>query len=88
LLVGTGVACGLIARSRASTAESGDGTQPWDPSIESSGKRFDMLAKITWGVGGAAIVAGGVLFMLGKSSEHVRVSVTPDGGLVGWASAF
>jgi tetratricopeptide (TPR) repeat protein len=89
LVAGTGVAFGLIAKSKESKVEGGDGTQMWDPSIETSGKRFDMLAKVSWGIGGAAIVGGTVLFVMGKSSEHVRVSAAPSGGaLVGWAGAW
>jgi len=86
LIVATGFVFGALAKAKSDDITNADpaNAQPWDPSIETDGKRYDLLAKISWGVGGAAIVGGVVLFVLGKSSEHVQVSVAPTATTVGY----
>jgi hypothetical protein len=90
LVVGAGFVFGGLARAKADDVDAADPAdpRPWDPAIETSGERYDLLAKISWGVGGAAIVGGAVLFVLGRNAEHVRVSVSPTraGAHVGWTA--
>jgi tetratricopeptide (TPR) repeat protein len=59
-------------------------------SLESDGQRDNKLA---WGfgiAGGAAIIAGAVLYLTGGSSEEHGVAIvpTPDGARVGWSTTF
>jgi hypothetical protein len=85
LVTGVGVYFGLRARSLASEAEDLTGT--WDPSIESRGEKAQRSAYIAWGVGGAAIIGGVVLYMMGRSSgEQPSVGLAPrsDGAMVVW----
>src|SRR5262249_35883962 len=90
-IVGTGFAFGLVARSKANdVTNTGDPQNPpeFDKSVEDSGKRFDLFAKISWGVGGAAVLTGAVLYVLGrKSTAEARVGLLPTsgGGLVTWS---
>ncbi|CAN5896052.1 hypothetical protein BH11MYX2_BH11MYX2_11300 [soil metagenome] len=80
----SGVFFGLKAKSKADDAENPSGTAPmWDPSIQSVGKRDNKIAIASFAVGGAAIVGGAVLFVLGgkKSTESSAMTFVPgDGG--------
>jgi len=83
LLLATGFAFGMLAKAKADDVTNGGDLQnppPFDPSVENSGKRYDLFAKISWGVGGAAIVGGAVFYMLGRSAEQPRVSAVPQRG--------
>jgi tetratricopeptide (TPR) repeat protein len=93
LLVGTGVAFGVMAKGKSDDVSSGGDPQSpteFDKSLEDSGKRFDLMAKISWGVGGAAIVGGVVLYLLGNGERDVQVGVTPTqgGAVFAYGSAF
>ena len=80
--LGGGFVLGALARSRANEVETGgDRTNPvpFDRSLEDSGKRFDLLAKIAWGAGGAAIIGGVVLMATGKRAD-ARIGVVPQSG--------
>ena len=85
----SGVVFGLKAKSKASDAEDpppppNDANAPtWDPSIQSAGRRDNKIAIASFAVGGAAIVGGAVLFVLGgkKSTESSAMTFVPaDGG--------
>jgi tetratricopeptide (TPR) repeat protein len=69
----TGVVLGLHANSlyqQATTPGS-----PYDPSKDQSSKTFRTLEWVSLGVGGAAIVAGSVLYYLGASAKSASASV-------------
>ena len=58
--------------------------------LQSDGERDNKLA---WGfgiAGGAAIIAGAVLYLTGGASEEHGVAIvpTPDGARVGWSTTF
>jgi len=81
--IGAGVVFGLKAKSKSDEINGGNAAnpQPFDPAVEDDGKRYDLLAKIALGAGGALVVTGVVVYIIGKSAEHTRVSVVPtDGG--------
>ena len=83
LLVGTGFVFGAIAKRKADKVTmNGNPLDPpeFDESLESSGQRFDLLAKLSWGVGGAAVIGGAVLYVLGNRAKETRVSVAPTPG--------
>jgi tetratricopeptide (TPR) repeat protein len=88
LAVVTGFYFGHLASADADQVKHGSGT--WDPSVESAGKRDDLIAKVLWGVGGAAIVGGTVLYLLGERGEAPHVAIVPasGGGSVVWACGF
>lgn len=93
VLVGTGIVFGVMAKSRSDAVTNGGDVanpQPFDPSLERAGKRYELLAIIAWSVGGAAVVGGGVLYVMGRNAERTRVSATPvrGGALIGWTSHF
>jgi len=86
--VATGVYFGLRAHAKADQVEAGSGQ--WDPSLEDSGERADLIAKILWSTGGAAIAAGGVLLVLGRRDHAPHVAVVPaaGGGWLVWEGRF
>ena len=89
LAVGTGFVFGHLAATHSDQARNGTGV--WDPTIEQAGKRNELIAVILWGVGGAAIVGGTVMYMLGRSQdEPPRVSIVPahDGASLVWGCDF
>ncbi len=86
--IATGVFFGLRARSQSKDLNAAD---EWDPSLESSAKRADRNAKILLGVGGAALIGGGVLFYLGvraEQSSQVAIIPSTDGATVAWSFRF
>ncbi|HEY5922352.1 MAG TPA: tetratricopeptide repeat protein [Kofleriaceae bacterium] len=92
-IVGTGFVFGVIAKGKADDVTAGGNPNDppeFDGSLDDSGKRFDLFAKISWGVGGAAIVGGVVLYMMGRSASTSEVAITPtNGGAVfAWGCAF
>jgi hypothetical protein len=94
-IVGTGFGFGLVARNKATDITNGGDPQnppEFDASKEKTGKRFDLLAKVSWSVGGAAVIGGVVLYMMGRSASasESQVSITPsgDGAVVGWSQRF
>lgn len=92
LIAGTGFVFGALAQGKANQISNADPDMPmmWDPSIEESGKRFDLLAKIAWGVGGAAVIGGVVLYVMGMNTEGAQVTAMPtrDGAIVGFTTTF
>lgn len=89
VLVGTGFVFGALARSRAADVTNGGNAEMppvFDSKLEDSGRRFDTLAKVSWGVGVAAIAGGVVLYMMGKRNSEPRVALVPHahGALVVW----
>lgn len=88
IVVGAGVVFGVQAMAKSSDVERGSGT--WDPRLEDEGKRDQALAIGLVIGGGAAVVAGSVLYYVGLSHQLSHVSVTPrtGGAEVVWSSAF
>jgi hypothetical protein len=87
-----GTVFGLIARSKASAVSNGGNpAMPpvFDPSTQNAGKHDAVAATILWTVGGAAIVTGGVVWLLGHRAEHASVAVVPRerGAVVVWQLA-
>src|SRR5687767_7535390 len=67
----------------------------WDPELHEKGENADLLAKVLLGVGGAAIIGGGVLVWMGYHSERdssstasLRVVPKSDGAMVFWTGAL
>lgn len=94
---GAGVAfvvTGFIFGGMASSAESdlndlNTNGGPWDQDTYDAGRRNNKIAIVSFVVGGAAIVTGGVLYYLGMSKEkQASVAITPTAGGafagVGW----
>lgn len=87
------VVFGVMARSKAGEITNGanpDDPPVFDPELEARGKRYDLLAIVSWSVGGAAMIGGVVMYVLGKRAEQTRVSAVlmPDGVAVAWCSPF
>ena len=90
-LIITGVVFGMMAKGKESDLEDlNNGGAPWDQDAYDAGKRNNTIAIASIAVGGAAVVAGGVMFYLGYSKEKKASSVavvpTKGGGTftVGW----
>ncbi len=90
--VGIGVFFGMRARAATSDAEAIPMDAPWMPGIQERGEKAEKNAKIFLVVGGAALVTGGVLYVLGakKSKESSSVSFVPttDGASIAWTGDF
>lgn len=92
VLGGGGVYFALDARKQQAKNDGFSGT--WGPTqqaIEDKGQRDVKLAWALGGAGVAAIVVGGVLYVLGgESSESSAVSITPTrgGAHVAWGTTF
>jgi tetratricopeptide (TPR) repeat protein len=90
--LGAGTFFALRANRAANDAESAMTGEMWDPSIESSGRSAARNAKISFAVGGALVVTGAILFVLGRdsSSETAHVTVIPqhEGATLVWGGAF
>jgi hypothetical protein len=89
VLVGTGTVFGVMARARANDLTTGgDPAMPpvFDPELEASGQRWDTLAKITLLVGGAALVGGVVMYVIGTREARTSVSLAPrtGGAVLAW----
>jgi tetratricopeptide (TPR) repeat protein len=89
LILGGGAYFGLRARSIANDIEA---KPVWDPDLDERGRRFERNGMIMMIGGGAMVVAGGVLYVLGRTSgtEHPGLSFVPahDGGSLVWAGGF
>lgn len=89
-LIITGVVFGMMAKGKESDLEDLNSGGTWDQDAYDAGKRNNTLAITTLAVGGAAVIAGGVMFYLGYSKEKSASSValvpSHDGGrlTVGW----
>jgi hypothetical protein len=77
--VGGGVAFGVAARSAAK--ENSQSNNTFDPNADSSGKQYETLQYVGFGVGAALLVAGTVTFLLGLESDEpqktARVGIAP-----------
>ena len=94
-VVAAGVVFGVLAMGKANeVTDSGDVDRPpeFDPSVQRTGQTFDLVAKISWGVGGAALATGVVLYVLGRNdagAPQVGIAPARDGGaVVSWRVAF
>lgn len=93
---GIGGACligSLVSALQArSTANEIEGLDVWNPALDEKGERAERRAKILLGVGSGALVAGTVMYFVGRSQgeRSTQVSVVPqgDGGLVVWSGGF
>ncbi|HEU0033848.1 MAG TPA: hypothetical protein VFQ53_24640 [Kofleriaceae bacterium] len=89
-----GIYFGLKARSLAADVEAGRGE--WTPELaqtEQDGFSADHNAKVFMGVGAAALVTGGILYVVGRrdrESPPANVSIVPrtGGGLVVWSGSL
>ncbi|MEO8707163.1 MAG: tetratricopeptide repeat protein [Kofleriaceae bacterium] len=89
-LVGTGIVLGAVARAKADdVSNGGDPVMPpvFDAALEASGKRYATFAALAWGVGGAAIAGGVVLYLLGRREASAGLTVVPQahGAVVVWS---
>jgi tetratricopeptide (TPR) repeat protein len=87
--VGTGVYFGLRASAQSDQVEGGSGS--WDPGLEAEGERDELVARILWGAGGAAVIGGGIVWWLGhRAGETGAVALTPGrgGATLVWSCAF
>jgi hypothetical protein len=82
--IGLGAVFGLQASARSSDVQSGHGV--WDPSLEAAGTSAETRAELLWGLGGAAIIVGGVLYYLGRQDPpHVAVQPRTGGAVMVWS---
>ena len=79
-----GVYFGLDAQSLANDAT--NGMQVWDPTLEERGKSADSKAKLLFGIGGAAVIGGIIIYAVAPRAERSPVGVVPyrDGAMVVW----
>lgn len=69
---------GLAAKASDDLTKLDQNMQTFDPSKQSSGKTDQLLEGVFLGVGGAAIVAGVVVYVLGhREAKASRVAMTP-----------
>jgi tetratricopeptide (TPR) repeat protein len=89
VLIANGFLFGHFAQAKADEVHSGSGV--WNPSVEQAGQRDDLIARVLWGVGSAAIVGGVVLYVLGRGSDeapHVAVVPSSSGVSLVWGCGF
>jgi tetratricopeptide (TPR) repeat protein len=97
-IAGAGVACiagGVLFGLRAQSIEDDIVKLPrWDPDLNEKGERSELAATVLFAVGGAALVGGGALIVLGyRHSEEpaktsLRVLPRRDGATVSWSGSF
>lgn len=91
-----GIIGGTVFAFRAQSIEDDVMQLPrWDPDLHDRGERADLLAKVLFGVGGAAVIGGGVLVWLGyrrsespSASTSLRVVPTTQGASLSWSGTF
>jgi hypothetical protein len=93
VIAGSGFVFGAIAKSKSDEVTSGgdpNAPRPFDPGLQDQGRRYDLLAKVAWGAGGAAIIGGVVLYLVGGNDSEARIRVAPtrDGTMVSWSMRF
>lgn len=85
----TAVALGIYYGHEASAISdqiaNHDASTPWPDDIhrlEQQGQRDELKQKVMWGIGGAALVTAGVLYVTGRSDRLAseRIAVTPSVG--------
>jgi len=90
--LGVSLAFGLRARSAASDAETAMTGDTWNPQIQARGHAAVRDSEIALAIGTAAIITGGLLYVLGRehTSEASHVAVVPEhqGASLVWASDF
>ena len=85
--VGVGVYMGAHAQSIAKKVE----TEGWTLELERQGQNADRWAQVLWVAGGATVIAGGVVYWLGRrAGKAAEVAVIPrgDGATMVWTCAF
>jgi len=93
VLTGIGIYFALDSGSKSDelSGHTGEWTQEQEDLVD-AGKRSEKLAWITGGFGAAALIAGGVLYVVGgpKQAESSQVSIAPTrgGAAVGWSFSF
>jgi hypothetical protein len=76
-LLATGAGFGLYARARSREVETGAGV--WNPGLERSGERAELTSRVLFGLAGAALVGGGVLYYLGRRDDAIAgVAIAPS----------
>jgi hypothetical protein len=90
VIAGSGFVFGAVAKSKSDEVTSGgdpNAPRPFDAGIQDQGRRYDLLAKVAWGAGGAAIIGGVVLYLVGGKDQEMRLGVAParDGATVSWS---
>lgn len=89
VLAGTGVYFGMRAADAAATIEDRDGEWTAElAELEARGQLDRTIGWITGAAGAAAIVTGGVLYLLGRDDPAVEVSRTRGGAAVSWRVRF
>ena len=78
----------LHAQDLAHQVEVGMGT--FDHQLQDDGQAANTNAEILFAVGGAAVVTGVVLYVMGRPHDtvHVAVAPTPHGGTILWRASF
>jgi tetratricopeptide (TPR) repeat protein len=97
-IAGTGAACvlgGVLFGLHAQTIEHDIQAMPiWDPDLNRSGERADLAAKILLVAGGAAVIGGATVIVLGyhdhESAQQTSLRVVPSsqGASVWWSGSF
>jgi tetratricopeptide (TPR) repeat protein len=80
VVAGGGAVCSVLAKSASdSVADLSTKGGTFAPDVESSGKTFDVLGGVLYGVGGAAVLAGVALSVIGwhDLKKSKRASLTP-----------
>lgn len=76
-LAGAGIVFGMLAKSAGDDLTALDRAgQPFDPSLEESGKRYQLLEIVFLSAGGAAAVAGLTMFSVGERDRAGRARAT------------
>jgi tetratricopeptide (TPR) repeat protein len=79
LVMAGGVIFGLEAKAAADDVSSGGG--PWDPGVEDSGKSADGKAKLLFGIGGASVAIGLIIYATApKTARTPGVGIVPQSG--------
>jgi len=89
-LEGGALVFALLGRSAEGEVEKATMWTPHDSELQSAGERDNKLA---WGLcaaGGAAIIAGAVLYFTGGASAEHGVAIVPTrgGAQLGWSTSF
>ncbi|MGN6106258.1 MAG: hypothetical protein ACTHU0_14210 [Kofleriaceae bacterium] len=89
LAIGAGAYFAIDARRTAHDVTNGSGE--WDPSVGDAGERASARAALLLGIGGAAVLTGSLLYVLGRrDAERGQLAIVPrthGAGLV-WTTAF
>jgi tetratricopeptide (TPR) repeat protein len=88
-LVAGGIACAVLAQSASDSLSAANRAHaPYDPNLDSTFHTDQALAGALLGVGGAALMGGSVLYLLGwRESQRARVTAALAPGYVGLAAS-